>query len=592
MPEVTVVVIVYDDADRLPTAMRSVLRQTLQDIELVVVDDASTDGSARAARRIAAQHPGRVRVISLDTNSGGCSRPRNVGMAHARGDHVMFLDSDDTIEPDACRLLLERARATGADFVSGRCVRVHFDDNGRESVWCPKLFEGPAVYGSVRENPDLLNDTLSTNKLYRRDFLERAGLRFPEGVHYEDILFSAQAYIAAKRIATIPDRVYNWRFFRRMGRRSITSSRADLQNFADRIEVHRRVDALLLDRGDTDLRLHKDVKFINHDLQLYVSDLRTRGAEYRRQFLAVAGTYLAELDPAAFEECKPLHGILAYFLLLGDAEHAIGASDFAGRKGRRGRLLTDLVERDGRVYWCADQLDTELGRAQLDVTELEFPEVSLADVELGNEVRYMAVTGSRLRLDGELVNPLGRIPAAPAPTAELELYDLRHPRRRVRVPAEVVYGRTRIAWQVDLDVARTVRPFGVVDPQWVPRLVLHAGDETYVSRLTADRAYAGAELPVRPRLGRGVGDHLETRLADGGVLRLHVVARGVVSRATVGAARRIVSTRTGRRALHAVIGVERRMLAKLRPPPTPVSVPAPAEGPVPEVVGATPDTDG
>lgn len=151
---------------------------------------------------------------------------------------------------------------------------------------------------------------------------------------------------------------------------------------------------MLLERGDTDLRLHKDVTFVDHDLQLYVSDLRTRGAEYRRRVLAVAGTYLAELDPAAFEECKPLHGIMAFFLLRGDAGSAIGASDFAGRKGRRGRLLTDLVERDGRVYWCADQLDTELGRAQLDVTELGLTDVSLAEVELGNEVRFMAVTAA------------------------------------------------------------------------------------------------------------------------------------------------------------------------------------------------------
>jgi CDP-glycerol glycerophosphotransferase len=581
VPEVTVVVIVYDDADRLPGAMRSVLHQTLPDVELVVVDDASTDGSARVARRIAAQHPDRVRVVSLETNSGGCSRPRNVGMTHAQGTYVMFLDSDDTLEPDACRLLLDRARATGADFVSGRCIRVHYDDNGRESVWCPKLFETPEVYASVRENPDLLNDTLSTNKLYRRDFLERTGLRFPEGLHYEDILFSAQAYLAAGRIATIPDRVYNWRFFRRTGRRSITSSRADLRNFVDRVEVHRRVDAMLLERGDTDLRLHKDVKFINHDLQLYVSDLRTRGAEYRRRFMDVAGTYLAELDPAAFEECKPLHGILAFFLLRGDAERAIGASDFAGRKGRRGRLLTDLVEDDGRVYWCADQLDTELGCAQLDVTELGLTEVPLADIELGNEVRFMSVTGSRLRLGGELVNPLGRLPATPAPTADLELSDLRHPRRRVRVPVHVEHGTVRIAWHVDVDVARTVRPFGVVDPQWVPRLVLHAGDQTYVSRLTADRAYAGAELPVRPRLGRGVGDHLETRLADGGVLRLHVVARGTVSRATLGVARRISRTRTGRKLLHTVIGMERRMFAR----------PRPAQLSVPDVATATPDTD-
>ncbi|MQA02691.1 MAG: glycosyltransferase [Streptosporangiales bacterium] len=563
-PAVSVVVIVFNDADRLPAAVKSVLAQTLTDLEVVIVDDASTDRSAAVAGRFAAKHPDRVRVVELPENSGGCSRPRNVGLEHVRGEYVMFLDSDDTYQPDACATLLAAARRTGADFVAGRCVRVHIDD-GAESQWCPRLFEAPAVYENVRDHPDMLNDTLSTNKMYRHAFLERSGLRFADGLHYEDNLFSAQAYLSAKRIAFIPDRVYNWTVARRGNRQSITSSKAELRNFVDRVEVNRRVDEFLLGRDCPDLKLHKDIKFINHDLQMYVSDLRMRGAVYRREFQAVAESYLAELDPSAFEEAKPVHGIMAFLLLHGESQRAIVASDFAGRKGRRGRLLTDLVAKGGRVYWCDDHLDTELGRAQLDVTELGLDEVPLDEFDVGNEVSMMALTQGRMYLAGGVVNPLGRITADAPVTGELELFDTRHSNRRVLVPVNVCYGQRRITWSVDVNVTEVLRPLGIIDPSWGLRLLLHVGDGTYRTRVTADRMYSGGQLPVRPRMGRSVGDHVETRLTDGGLLSLRIVARAPVGRVTVCAGRWVTRTRTGRRLLSSVIAAERKLLAALRP---------------------------
>src|SRR4051794_719602 len=92
MPLVSVVVIGYNDAQHLPTAIRSAQRQTHRDLEILVVDDASTDATPVVARRLA-DHDGRVKVLRLDENSGGCSRPRNVGIEAAQGRYVMFLDS-------------------------------------------------------------------------------------------------------------------------------------------------------------------------------------------------------------------------------------------------------------------------------------------------------------------------------------------------------------------------------------------------------------------------------------------------------------------------------------------------------------------
>ena len=135
-PDVSVVVIVYNDAGRLEGAVRSVLDQSLHTCEVVIVNDASTDGTAAVADALAARHPGRVRAVHLPVNSGGCGRPRNVGITHVRGTYVMFLDSDDTLDRHACLNLFLAAEKHAADMVVGRCVRVHVD-RGTEQPWYP-----------------------------------------------------------------------------------------------------------------------------------------------------------------------------------------------------------------------------------------------------------------------------------------------------------------------------------------------------------------------------------------------------------------------------------------------------------------------
>ncbi|MGH3803136.1 MAG: glycosyltransferase family 2 protein, partial [Pseudonocardiaceae bacterium] len=92
MPDVSVVVIVYNDAERLPAAVRSVLDQTLAGVEVVIVDDCSKDRSFAIAQELEAAHPGRVRAFRLPENSGGCGAPRNHGIQQATGTYVMFLD--------------------------------------------------------------------------------------------------------------------------------------------------------------------------------------------------------------------------------------------------------------------------------------------------------------------------------------------------------------------------------------------------------------------------------------------------------------------------------------------------------------------
>ncbi|BCL30197.1 CDP-glycerol glycerophosphotransferase family protein [Streptomyces aurantiacus] len=537
LPDVSVVVIVYNDAARLPTAVHSVLAQTLRNVEVVIVDDRSTDTSYEVARALAARHPGRVRAFRLDENSGGCGAPRNHGITRARGTYVLFLDSDDVLERNACRNMLEAAETTGADLVSGLCVRVHVDSRaGKESKWYPWLYTRTRTLESVSELPDLLVfDTLSTNKCYRRAFLVEQGLEFPVGIHYEDLLFSAQAYVAARRITLIPNRVYDWNVVDKAPTKSISNRRAEIANFAHRMEIHRRVDRLLADRGLPELKFFKDVKFLKHDLVLHLRDLPLRDASYREEFAAIARAYLESIDRAAFDEVEPIHAICAYLLQKSDWDNLLPAVDTLTN---RDKISAPLVEHDGRVYWCAEHLDAEaeegaFARHVLDVTELGYHAKPVEKMFLRNALTtYDDAAGGAVgtvRMAGRITNPLGVVPPGARLTGELEFGARRKGVRfqTFRCPVDTLRHEGEfIAWEASADLARGLRPLGIVDAVWDVRLRLFVDGVRTTTRLTvSEPGLAVGSSPVRPRLTRLVADRVVPEVSARGHLSFRVLTR-------------------------------------------------------------------
>ncbi|TDC44536.1 glycosyltransferase [Actinomadura sp. KC345] len=570
-PDVSVVVIAYNDARRLPRAVASSLGQSLGCVETVIVDDASTDGTAQAADRLAARHPGRVRAVHLEANSGGCGRPRNAGIEASTGGHVMFLDSDDLLDRHACLNLLGAAEDTGADIVSGRCDRVFLDvpehADGRVRPWYPWLYRRRAVHESLEANPRLLYDTLSTNKIYRRSFLERYGLRFVEGLHYEDLLFTAEAYLAARPTALIPHRVYNWLVSERTPAPSISNRRAELANFADRLEIHRRIDMLFSLRGAHDLGRAKDVKFINHDLMLYLRELRDHDPDHRARFLDLAAGYLAELDPRVFEEANTMPAIAAYLVREGDHAGALAAAVYAPAK--RPELRARLVERDGRVFWGAGRPRGALARRVLDVTNFGFHLRPLKELRPANTVTRLETRGGRVRMAGRVLNPLNRIRPDAELSGTLEFCDRRRPARKGRVKADVRHDGDRLTWQAEFDPTRRIRPAGFIDPVWDVRLRLRVDGESVVTRLGEGREsprLEGVELPVRPRLTRLAADRLRSYVTEGGHLAFRLEAGSPWARLAAAAARRLPVAPAGllawRRARRAGGGVRRGLTSR------------------------------
>ncbi|MER6981340.1 glycosyltransferase family 2 protein, partial [Streptomyces carpinensis] len=418
-PDVSVVVIVYNDEERLPTAVGSVLEQTLCNVEVIIADDCSTDGSHEVAQALAAAHPDRVRAIRLPENSGGCGEPRNQGVKVARGRYVMFLDSDDTLERNACRNMVEAGDRTDADLVSALCVRVHTDSRHDKRVqWYPWLYRTTRTLDSVAELPDLfVFDTLSTNKCYRRDFLLDNDLVFPRGIHYEDLLFSAQAYLAARRITLIPNTVYFWNVVQKTTVKSISNRRNEISNFADRVEIHRRIDAILDRQGQDELKLRKDIKFLKHDLVLYLRELPFLDDDYRHRFAELARGYVQDFPEAAYAELDRVHAICAQLLLREDWTDLMPAIDTLLN---RNKISAPLTERDGRIYWTDRYLDDADMRSVLDVTTLGYHAKQLNQMYLRNRLTEYTAHGGDVVLAGEVVNPLHTIARDARLTAELE----------------------------------------------------------------------------------------------------------------------------------------------------------------------------
>ncbi|MFJ8674110.1 CDP-glycerol glycerophosphotransferase family protein [Streptomyces sp. NPDC093589] len=525
MPDVSVVVIVYNDADRLPTAVQSVLDQTLRDVEVVIVDDCSTDRSFDVAQQLAAEHPGRVRAFQLPENSGAGGEPRNVGIQHTAGQYVMFLDSDDVLELNACRNMLEAAEETGSDIVSGLCVRLHKDTrNQKRDEWYAWMYSATRTLESVTEYPDLFVwDTLSTNKCYRREFLIENDLRFPKGMFYEDLMFIADAYLAARRITLIPNQVYFWHVYERAAVKSVTNRRHEMTNYAHRLEIHRRIDALLAERGLSEMKLAKDVKFLKHDLVLHLRDLPFRDAAYRAEFAELSKEYLSSIAPEAYERVQPIQAICAYLLQQGDWENLIPAVDTLIN---RDKLSSPLAEHDGRIYWCDGHFDDAFGRGVLDVTDIGYHEKPVNKLFLRNQLSTFSESGTVVSLTGRITNPLGVIPADAQLIGRLEFSARRRSLQSFEFPVRVVrHEGDAIHWEAAADLTARLRPLGIVDTIWDVRLRLEVDGVPTTTRLTvADTELAGGPLPVRPRLTRMVADHIEPHVSAKGHLAFRLVS--------------------------------------------------------------------
>ncbi|MGW7518828.1 glycosyltransferase family 2 protein [Streptomyces sp. NPDC054796] len=201
-PDVTVVVPVYNTMPYLTGCLDSLVRQSIGQarMEVIAVDDGSTDGSGPELERYARAHPRLFRVLR-QPNSGGPAAPSNRALDLATGRYVFFLGSDDYLGPEALARMVATADAHGTDIVLGRMVAV----GGRD---VPRLvFRSTEC--SLPADHWKLSWALSNTKLFRRSLIERHGLRYPEDLPaFSDQPFTLEALLRCERVSVLADYDY------------------------------------------------------------------------------------------------------------------------------------------------------------------------------------------------------------------------------------------------------------------------------------------------------------------------------------------------------------------------------------------------
>ncbi len=204
MPEISIIVPVYNVAPYLRECMDSLIGQTFQNIEIICIDDGSTDDSPRILAEYASADT-RVRVLR-QPNSGQATA-RNAGLAVATAPFIMFCDSDDWYAFSMCEKM-HAAMQGGVDMaVCG----------GQVVTEMGQITSGPYFkllgHGDVAVNDDMLMNLGSClwNKIYCRSVLEHGQIQFPDGLYFEDNYFIAAYTAYVHRVASIPDKLYYYR---------------------------------------------------------------------------------------------------------------------------------------------------------------------------------------------------------------------------------------------------------------------------------------------------------------------------------------------------------------------------------------------
>ena len=206
--KISVIMPIYNAYDYLRPAIDSVLSQTLSDIEIICVDDGSTDKSLEVLKEYQGRDE-RVRILS-ETNAGPAAA-RNRGLAKARGEFVAFLDADDFFEPDFLKKTYELAVSSELDIaITGYDVY-----NTKKASFSPGIDgEHSAIYAGGRitsksEFPDeILESTIGApwNKIFRKSFIESLEIGFLEEVRmYEDVYFIVTALALANRVGRVEE---------------------------------------------------------------------------------------------------------------------------------------------------------------------------------------------------------------------------------------------------------------------------------------------------------------------------------------------------------------------------------------------------
>lgn len=213
-PLVSVIMPVYNSQQYVKAAVNSIVEQTYENIEIICVNDCSTDDSLSVLKELAAEDS-RIIVIDSPVNVGA-GEARNLAIAQAKGEYITFVDADDTIEPDLYQRVIDEINKNNPDQVVWGLIEEHFDDSDKlvktVPIVSPQAFltEGNDIVKTVLELEENSLFGYQWNSFYRADIIKENNIKFEKALFYEDYFFNLEFAKSMKNISVLEYAGYHY----------------------------------------------------------------------------------------------------------------------------------------------------------------------------------------------------------------------------------------------------------------------------------------------------------------------------------------------------------------------------------------------
>lgn len=276
--KLSVIVPVYKAERYLRECINSILTQSMDDLELILINDGSPDNSQAIIDEYLEKYPQKVRALTVD--NGGQGRARNFGIDMAQGEFLSFIDSDDWIAHDTYELMLKAVQENAADIAV--CDMEKQWEDGRIEY----------VKAAIQSNP-LATAGSSSNKIFRRSLV--GDIRFPEGVWYEDFEFSAKLLMLSRKTVLVEKPLYIYR----CGHESTMTNNNARKNL-DIITVMEHIRHFAHSYGEQDAY---EFMLINHVLLDSIKRLAVQQTAEKKEIIAQLRDYVKKYIPK-LSKCK------------------------------------------------------------------------------------------------------------------------------------------------------------------------------------------------------------------------------------------------------------------------------------------------
>lgn len=198
MPKISIIVPVYNVEVYVEKCLKTLVEQTLEDIEIIVVNDGSTDHSKEIVQKIMKQFPDKI--VYKEKENGGLSDARNYGINYAKGEYIAFFDSDDYVEKDMYEKMYKIAQKEKCDMVECDFFWEYPDHEKRD---IGKAYQGKKeMLEKVR--------VMACNKIIKREILEKTNIRFPKGLRYEDVEFTYKLVPYLEKVSLLQEPCFHY----------------------------------------------------------------------------------------------------------------------------------------------------------------------------------------------------------------------------------------------------------------------------------------------------------------------------------------------------------------------------------------------